>query len=63
VGQKEVTPWDRSLRATRATPEPTSSVALEKSTPNPPVATENKGGSTVLGAPALGSLARARPHR
>lgn len=43
VGQKEVTPWDRSLRATRATPEPTSSVALEKSTPNPPVATENKG--------------------
>lgn len=43
MGQKEVTPWDRSLRATRATPEPTSSVALEKSTPNPPVVTENKG--------------------
>lgn len=43
VGQKEVTPWDRILRATRAIPEPTSSVALEKSTPNPPVATENKG--------------------
>lgn len=27
VGQKEVTPCDKILRATRATPEPTSSEA------------------------------------
>lgn len=42
MGQKEVTPCDRILWATRATPEPTSSVACEKSTPNPPVVAEER---------------------